>query len=262
MVDVSDAHNVSVYTPIEEFVHPDSGSVVEVVSTIHVGSPLYYYDLQRHLQLRAEEGFLIGQEAIKAPTIAELRQATAAELDKYELFKTVAKYSGKAALGVERSDSFTYQYELYTRLEEDPLIPNIINTDVSMIEIARNARYIDLTQSVLSAYGFWWKMERAFKKGPEAYDQAIYDVIVKNIKEDKAKQMDPPNKGDKLMVHDRNEAVLGGVDTLLDEDPATKIALVWGFGHRHGLVEGIEQRGYRPKRISFVTVAMNPTLFR
>lgn len=262
MVNALAIHPISVQTPIEEFTNPSSGSVIDVISTVHVGSPFYYDRLRDHLRLRAEEGFVVGEESIRETSEAEIAEAKARDKNKHKLLIIGANYAMQALISVENSPSFTSQYEFDARLAVDPLITERINMDVTDLDIARSSRYSDLARMVFSAYSLSKKLERAFEKGPEAYDQAIYDAIAKDFEASKVKQQAKPKRKDNGMLHNRNRAVLEHVDGVVTEDPEAKIALVWGYGHRRGLVDGIQQRGYRRTWVSSETVTLNPALLR
>jgi len=258
MANSQETSPIYIQTPIDELTHPDSQSVIDVVSTVHVGSPMYFYSLRNYLEQRAAEGFVIGAEAIRESSPDSVSEASIRDRLKYRLYMTGVRYSIRGIVRVEDSDSFTHQYELDEMLADDPLIPERVNTDVTELDVARNTRYVDLVRGIYSANSLYRKLEHAFKKGPADYDQAIYNEISRQFDARKTELQDRPKRSDRAMVHDRNQAVLEHIDKLLSKDAAAKIALVWGYGHRRGLVDGIEQRGYKLTRVASLTVAFRP----
>jgi len=259
MVDTPEIHNLAVSTPIEEFTKHDSGSVIDIASTLHVGSPFYFDRLHAYASQRASEGFVIFEEAIGEASEEEQRQANVRERLKYKLLMTGASYAMRAIIGVEDSDHFTHQGRLVNSMDDGLEPSQCINVDVTEMDIARAASFYGLLRGIHSSRKFFKKLERAYEEGPVAYDNAIYKALVEEFRSSKAKQEARPKKKDQAMVYNRNQVVLEHIDTLLAQDPAARIALLWGYGHRRGLTNGLQERGYRCTRVASLTVAFNPS---
>lgn len=263
MTKTSEPCPILVRTPIEEFSHRSSGSVVDLVSTIHVGSPSYFSQLGSHLARRVEEGFVILGEGIRAPSEEELLEVNLRD-DLKNRLRVMA--SGYGALAFDRvySDSvhFTDQGELLYGLDTGLGGQALVNADINQLDIARASSVFGLVQGLCYSYSFFRRLEAARREGLVAYDEAIYREIVKGFREGEKKTGPKIRSMDRAVLGERNRVVLGHLDGLLKQDEAAKAAIPWGYGHRDGLAEGLGERGYRCTRESYVTVAVAPASFR
>jgi pheromone shutdown protein TraB len=143
----------------------------------------------------------------------------------------------------------------------EPECPRIVNVDVTELDIARASSVYGLAQRIRSSRALFRKLETARKGGSLAYDEAIYREIADQFRESEAKQKTKPKAADRAVVDERNEIVLGHIDRMREQDEAAKAAVVWGYGHRRGLADGLEARGFRCTRMTSLTVAFNPSPF-
>ena len=254
-----EAYPLSVNTPIDEYTHRPSGSVVDLVSTLHVGSPSYFGMIADHLATRVSEGFIVYKEGIREPLPDELDQANTSTKLRHRLVLACSEYAGRAIVGVEDSLSFTNQLVLEEELRSEPECTKIVNVDVSELDIARASSIYGLAQRVRSSRAFFRRLEIARQGGPLAYDEAIYKEIVDQFRESEASQRANPKKVNQAVVDERNEVVLEHLDELCKQNESAKAAVVWGYGHRKGLAVGLEARGFRHTKTKSLMVGFNPS---
>lgn len=261
MANHSETYPLSIKTPIEEYTHGPSGSVVDLVSTCHVGSPVYFGRLVHHLETRASEGFVVLEEGIRETSSDELDQASIAAKLKHRLMLVGVEYAGRAVDGVENSARFTNQSDYMEDLGNQAEFLTTVNVDVTELDVARASSIYGLAQRVRSSRALSRRLEKARIGGPLAYEVAIYNEIADQFRESEAKQKVKSQKADLAVVDERNEAVLKHIDKLCEQNEVAKAAVLWGYGHRRGLADGLESRDFRCTKVTSIVVAYNPSPF-
>jgi hypothetical protein len=262
MINYMDTMGLSVQTPIDTFEHPGSGSIIDVVSTMHVGSVGYYNKLHDHLSQRLREGFFVVTEGIRESTSDEVAQlGPLGRLKHRAMARPSLNGVGLLELIYEES-RFDVQHGLEDLLAEGAPEGKMINADMSMAEVAQHENVFALFAGSLDRYVRLEKFRRQHRKDPGNFDRVVYEAVREQTKEAEARQ---PSQGKRLRrsvtVDRRNQGVIDAVDNLLEADPASCVALVWGYGHRPGLVAAIQDRGYKNTGHKFLTVAFKPPAF-
>lgn len=246
----------SVATPIDIFAHPDSNSLIDVVSTVHVGEPEYYVELASHLGNRINNNFNVFLEGISVePTPQDkpipirwiesqiLEAEIDSDLDLQLLFAKTGKFVTQSALA-----------SLLTNEENDwPDFAINVDTDTN-----ERAKYLGFSHSFKVLYRKHVALKRLVAKQEKADDdghQLMYDIIADHFKKSgkrKSKSIKDPN------IRERDKGVMEALDARLEDDQDAKIAILWGASHSVGIVRGLKERGYLRVNRKVVTVARNP----
>lgn len=239
-----------VATPIDSFANPATGSQIDVVSMIHVGAPSYYQNLGRYIVARQEEGFTVHYEAI---TESDKKTETVGPLERIKqriLFAERDHLDEAYALVMEHS-CYTVQDDTELFLEDGSE-----NHDMSATEIVSHMGLLTHIIEWSSTRKLRHKLEKAARRGPEEINEYIFGLIKNSV--DMAASGKAGNKRrDKVVVNMRNQAALGGIDSVLKENADARLVLVWGMGHFAGLQSGLIERGYDHSSRQETTVAVN-----
>lgn len=249
----------SVATPIDTFEHHQTESVVEVVSTIHVGRSSYYWQLGEHLKERMEGGYVLLLEGITEPDPEELSRL--GPLDRLKLKLLGAQADRTAELFDVILDHSDYMTQAGLMAYLDSEVPDFDdkskNVDMSIVEHASKSSIINLLRARHSQI-------RGHKKAGISRDQptdqnnvAVYNEIARQLNGSVEESATKQKGSNKVVITERNDRVLSKIDEAISEDAAVKLSVVWGVGHLAGLASGIEARGYRNTHRRFVTAAFN-----
>lgn len=234
-------------TPINTFEHPETGSIIDIVSLIHIGEERYYRQLGAHIMNRQDEGFIVQYERISfnpdAPTV-DPSMLTKLK-DKIDDKKTDA--SAGIDLTLERTTNWVSQDDAWLfRLE------GAQNIDLDHSDIVPKEKLIPKLYQLLSFTLVYRKVARMAKKDPAELEQFIFKKLKKVADADNAGKR---KRKSPLTIDARNEVALAGVDAALEADAAERIVLVWGLGHLAGLSAGLIDRGYEHIERQEVVVA-------
>jgi hypothetical protein len=227
-----------VSTPIDTFVHKETDSVIDLVSTVHVGLPNYYRKLGNYILARQDEGFVVHYEGItEAADDAPPKFAPIHHL-KFRLQKGYLNHVIDGYVLVESHSEYTLQ-------DNDMLFLPITseNNDMTDIEYAGKLGILTHLKAYYDARKLSRKLGKAADEGTEVINECVFNVIKKNV-DMSSKPKFQPKWDKKVTLDQRNEIALHAVDRTLEKDPASKLVLLWGIGHRAGLLAGLELRGY------------------
>lgn len=240
----------TVTTPIDTFEHPETGSVIDIVSMFHVGEPSYYHKLGSYIMGRQDEGFGVHYESI---TDNDAPNADSGFLDglKRKLFlaEADAQVDGMVILMLDSS---------YTTQSNDDLFRDegARNNDVTEEEIIANTSLFAQLAKFVHARKFRRELKRAARKGTESLDEHTFTKL-KKLEDTVKSGNERKSPGHHIIIDRRNEVALAGVDAELVENQDAKLVLVWGLGHLAGLSSGLIERGYTHADTQEVTVAFN-----
>jgi hypothetical protein len=237
-------------TPINKFEHPDSGSQIDIVSVVHVGTPDYYRKLGNYIMERQANGFTVHYETISSDE--EITQPTnPIESLKTRVQEARTDVSADNLILVEDHSNYT------TQCDSDMFnISDAKNYDIAEADYVRRSGLLKLTRNWISARRLNRKLERAADKGSDAMDELIFGLLKKDIDEIASGTLRNKRR-DRVTIHARNQIALEGIDTALSDNPSAKLLLVWGIGHLAGLKSGLTDRGYARTGHEEVDVAVN-----
>jgi hypothetical protein len=228
----------SASTPFDTFENPTTGSLIDIVSVVHVGLPSYYRAIGKHITSRQEEGFQVQHEGIGESEDFVPSGALAGVKNK--LFQLSTDACIDTFVAVELGSAYENQDNSKLYGEEDDGRLDITEADyiTGMSVLALAGRL----------FGSRW-MNRKVQKAaehtePEKLDELVFGIIHKNVEAFEGGGKRNRSFGHKLVIDRRNELALAGVDATLEKDAATKLVLVWGIGHLAGLGSGLIDRGY------------------
>ncbi|MCA9332340.1 hypothetical protein KDA00_00520 [Candidatus Saccharibacteria bacterium] len=244
----------SIETPIDTFEHLETGSVVDIVSVIHVGQPSYYRTLGSYIMARQDEGFEVQYEEISYNPDVPLRPGILTRIkDKIDDAKTDA--SVDIDLTVERVTSWTFQRnELLFRQE------GARNIDLDYSEMLPEESVLRKAYELLSFKVGQRKIARLARQDPNLLEEYLFRQMKKVADKHEAGQANSHRRKKRVTIGMRNERALEGVDASLESDPAAKLVLVWGRGHLEGLQSGLIERGYEHNGRQDVEAIFNATL--
>jgi hypothetical protein len=225
-----------VSTPINQFVHLETGSQIDIVSTVHVGQPSYYQALGSYIMARQDEGFAVHYESIAAVDKAE--PTNILERMKWRVHEAHIDASADSLVLAEVGSKYTIQDDemLFRRSGSE-------NHDITNADLVHQTTLAAALGGLMSAKKLRRKLEKASGKGPDILDEAVFSVLKEEV--DKFKAGRTRTKGrDKITIGLRNQVALEGVDAVLAENPAAQLVLIWGIGHLAGLKSGLFDRGY------------------
>ena len=242
-------------TPIDSFEHSATGSLIDIVSMVHVGLPRYYQNLGDYITSRQDDGFQVHHEGI-APS-DDFVPRNSVEKVKNKLFQLSTDASINGLVILEIGSEYTNQgndqlfYEAGSSGEHDVTEAEYITGLSVLTHAARLIGNRRLSRSIRKA---------SRSKTPAALDERIFGIVRSNIVayEDGDKRHRSP--GDKFVIQKRNEIALAGVDGALEVDDAAKLVLVWGLGHLAGLRSGLVDRGYEHVGRQEVEAAFSRTI--
>lgn len=224
-------------TPVDTFEHPDTGSVVDVVSMLHIGDSRYYKRVGEYVMARQSEGFVVQYEDISSVEHPEARSTPRqrakaklldmvldAQVDRNVLLMLHLGYEGQPNEGLFLKESSQRH-------------------DISMAEVVESTSFALGVAKFVAARRNLRRAKRKFKKGPRELERHFFSIV----KDETDKMVAGAQKrkwGDGLIIDRRNQVALGGVDGALAQDPSTHICLIWGWGHLSGLSAGLVERGY------------------
>ncbi len=245
-----------VSTPIDSFEHPETGSVIDVISLVHIGLPAYYRKLGGYIMTRQDEGFIVHGEGITEEGASTVTSSPLGYIRR-RLMEAHLDQSAENYALVEVHSGYTLQDNSKLFREKDSE-----NHDVSVAYITRHVGFLGHLKSVINAKRLTHKLEKNARKGPDHVDEFVFKAIKKEV----AKATSPKKRHtpySKVMLNARNQVALEGVDGALAGDPSAKLVLVWGIGHFTGLQSGLTERGYQHTNRQEVQAAFSgPTLQR
>ena len=225
-----------VTTPINQFAHLETGSQIDIVSTVHVGQPDYYRKLSSYIMARQDEGFAVHYESIADGDKAE--PSNTLEHMKWRVHEARIDASADSLVLAETGSKYTIQDDkkLFRRSGSE-------NHDITNADLVHQTTLAAALGKLMSARKLRRKLEKASAKGPDILDEAVFSVLKEEV--DKVKADRTRTKGrDKITIGLRNQVALEGVDAVLAENPAAQLVLIWGIGHLAGLKSGLFYRGY------------------
>lgn len=226
-----------VSTPIDSFAHPETGSQIDLVSVVHVGTPSYFKKLGSHIVGRQDEGFTVHYEATREDH-EFVESASLRERTKWHVKEALVDEFAEIYSSIASGSSYTIQNNssLFRNVNSE-------NHDLSESELVRQISLITLLTELRRARKNRHKFEKATSKGPEFMDETVFGVIKKSV--DTAKSGKAPNKRkNRVIIQARNQVALEGVDAAVTESPGARLVLVWGIGHLAGLRSGLLDKGY------------------
>ncbi|HEY4964359.1 MAG TPA: hypothetical protein VIH90_06745 [Candidatus Saccharimonadales bacterium] len=239
-----------VSTPIDTFEHPETGSQIDLVSVVHVGTPSYYRKLGSYIMGRQDDGFTVHYETI-ASSDETIEPTTPLEAIKQRVHEAKTDASADSYVSVIVHSGYTIQEN--SDLFHDA---NSENHDITEAEYVGQSGLLTLARGLIGERRLRRKLEKTADKGSEAMDEFVFGVIKQGV--DKATSDKQRNKRhDKVTIQVRNQVALEGVDTALVDDPAAKLVLIWGVGHLAGLQSGLIGRGYEHTSRQETEIAVN-----
>lgn len=240
-------------TPIDTFEHPTTGSLIDIVSTVHVGHPSYYKKLGDYIMGRQDEGFRVHYEGIA--TSPDFVPSGFLENMKDRLHQARADASADTQVEVEWSSAYTMQDD---RIFYEAGSSNVDVTEADYIRGLGVGAHINLLYQSRRKRRSIQKAVQ--KKSPEGFEEYIFKMIRANVEPRKDDSERRRQLGDKVIIGVRNEVALSGVDEALEVDSATKLVLIWGIGHLAGLRAGLIRRGYEQSDRQEVEAAVSLTI--
>lgn len=246
----------SVRTPIDTFENPTTGSLIDIVSTVHVGLPSYYRSLGRRIVSRQDEGYSVHYETISSSD--DCTPTGLIEKMKFRLHDATSDASADSLIAVELSSTYTLQDddELF-RTEE------ATNYDITGAEYTRAVGLgLHAMRLVRSRARRSSLQKIAKEKKTEDLDEHVFTLIRKDVAQHKNGSKRRREWGDSITIDRRNDIALQGVDNVLETDSESKLVVVWGLGHLAGLSAGLVSRGYEHTGRKEVEAAYSHTIFQ
>ena len=240
-----------VSTPIDTFEHPETGSQIDLVSVVHVGTPSYYRKLGSYIMGRQDNGFTVHYETIASKNDETTDPATSLGAIKQRV------YEAKIDAGADNFVSVML-HSGYTVQENSDLFrdANSENHDIDEAEYVRQSDLLTLTRGLIGERRLRRKLEKTAERGAVAMDELIFGVIKHDV--DNAMSGKQRNKRrDKVTIQVRNQVALEGVDSALVDNPEARLVLIWGVGHLVGLQSGLLDRGYEHTGRQETDIAVN-----
>ncbi|MEO8862957.1 MAG: hypothetical protein ABI354_01400 [Candidatus Saccharimonadales bacterium] len=244
-----------VSAPIRTYEHPNTGSVIDIVPTIHVGEPSYYARLGDYVRARQDKGFIVQYESIAESEEPEYPLSLAGRF-KHKLL--IATMDASYDASVIATDASRYVAQPNDRLFREE---GSTNVDVDESYTAANMGVLAQLDDLYSTTRFRRKLSKASRtKDVEQLNEFIFSVIKKGVETSLGtrRRLHPPSH--KFIIDKRNEVALTGVDNTLETDPSAKIVLIWGLGHLAGLAAGLKRRDYEHVDSKDITVTFSPTI--
>jgi len=243
-----------VTTPIDTFENPATGSLIDIVSTIHVADPSYYQELGQYIMSRQDEGFKVHRETIDSSP---------------DFITTGLREKMKAKLQDARVDAsvdwlLTVQGRTPYRLQQNKwLVRDEVDDqhDVTEAECIRNISLGAQLSKYMLAWAGRQNIQRAAeRKNPRDFEEYIFALLRKAVAPYESGARGPRRWGDAMIIDERNRIALSGVDKEIEEDGRTNLVLVWGMGHLAGLSAGLTARGYEHMGRRDVVAASSMTI--
>lgn len=228
--------------PIRTYLHPDTGSRITYVSTIHAAQPAHYTALAKIIEAVETKGGTIYYERVTHPGPEELAAAPehlrwGAEAIKKKLdFGT--KYAADAGLvlqkhelpqreGWQNHDLTTLQAaEIYGDEELRRQDDQRQQTEYFLSNMTADLRSAMMLQTLAASVKFI------------TGEASIEEVLPKAERE---------------MAAAREAIVLTALDQQLTDTPGHSFALVWGAGHLPSYADALTERGYKEEGEHWIT---------
>lgn len=223
-------------TPIDSFINLETGSQVELVSLVHVGTPQYYQQLGRYIMGKQDEGFTVQYEEVASEAIPD----KSGRLDRVKMRIQRARMDQVANgyVAIELGSGYTAQdYDQLFRTEGSE------RRDITDLDAIQKSSLLTLALVYAEARLSARKLKEVARKSPDKMDDKVFDIIKSNVDGVSKKKL-LPRPGNKVTIKMRNQAALEGVDDALVNDQAARLVLIWGLGHLAGLEAGLLERGY------------------
>ncbi len=245
----------SASTPIDTFENTATGSLIDVVSMVHVGLPSYYRRLGGYITSRQEEGFQVQYEGIGES--GDFVPHGVLEKAKYKLYQLKTDVTLDALVMLEIGSGYTNQ-------DNDELFGEEVDRsrhDITEADQITGMSVLAHTGALLASRKMSRKLLKIAKRGePEKLDEHIFGIIHRELESFNDGSKRPRSWGYKLLIGKRNEVALSGVDEALEADASAKLVLVWGLGHLAGLSSGLVDRGYEQTARQEVEAAFSRTI--
>lgn len=239
-----------VSTPIDAFEHPETGSQIDLVSVVHVGTPSYYRKLGSYIMGRQDNGFTVHYE-----TIASNDETTDPATPLGAIKQRV--YEAKIDAGADNFVSVML-HSGYTAQENSDLFrdANSEKHDIDEAEYIRQLGLLTLTRGLIGERRLRRKLEKTAERGAVAMDELIFGVIKHDV-ENAMSGKQRNKRRDKVTIQVRNQVALESVDSALVDNPEARLVLIWGVGHLAGLQSGLLDRGYEHTERQEIDIAVN-----
>jgi len=228
-----------VETPIDTFEHPETDSVIDIVSLVHVGQPSYYRELGEYIMGRQDEGFAVHYESVAVGGEEATEPRGALIRAKNWLLEEFYEAEADAFVTVELNSSYTIQANGVLFRPEGSY-----NYDVDDAFVTEHASLFKFILEFGKARVVRKRLASAAKQGSGAVDEYVFNKLKDGVSESVGPKAERHAKRDKVIVGARNEVALAGVDHALEADTDAKLVLVWGVGHLAGLSAGLVARSY------------------
>ncbi len=245
----------NVTTPIDTFERPETGSIIDIVSVIHVGQPSYYGILGKYIMGRQDEGFEVQYEQISYNSDTPLKSGILTKIkDKIDDAKTDATVD--IDLAVDRATGWIHQRDdLLFRPE------GARNIDMDYSEVLTHENLMYKIYELISFKVGQRKVARLVRQDPQLLEEFLFGEMKKTVVRHETGQINSRRRNKKVTIGMRNERALEGVDESLDLNPSAKLVLIWGRGHLEGLQAGLTDRGYEhAERKEVEAIFSMPTL--
>jgi hypothetical protein len=224
-----------VETVVRVFEEPDSGRLLHLVATMHIGAPAYYEALSALLADLDSAGTAVHYERIRRADDADV---TDVEYDQLERVES-SGYPG----GLE---AFVGVLGLELQGERLALPAAARNVDVSDVELLR---------------GLGWERYRRLVARPDItideraapLARPVFRFLLRHGRKlDRLQSASARHRAvNRFMLGERNRVALTeALRVLPDQD----VALVWGAAHLPGMARLLRRRGFRPRAERWLTV--------
>lgn len=240
----------TVTTPIDTFEHPETGSQIDLVSVVHVGTPSYYRKLGSYIMARQDDGFTVHYETI-ASSDEVIKPTSLLEAIKRRIYEAKTDAGADSYVFVMMNSGFTIQNNSNLFIHT-----NSENHDITEEDYVGRTSLLTLARGLIGERRLRRKLEMTADKGSEVMDELIFSVIKQGV--DKVTSGKQRIKWhDRVTIQLRNQVALEGVDAALVDNPAARLVLIWGVDHLAGLRSGLTTRGYEHTGHQETEIAVN-----
>lgn len=221
-----------IQTPIYEFAHPFTDSVVSVVGMIHIGTPKYYEAVTNYIDDAERLGSVVHYEFIRDDG-SVLDEAIGIDRELEDRFVKAMGIMGEFGRTLLGGAFQAEELEYPAHWQNNDMTRQSFMEALGLEGVQRIADRLERMTELRERFGD----ERVAKLMRVSFKLLPLLMPLEELFGDSHERT--------VIVDQRNQIALNGVRTAIQTDPAQRITLLWGSGHAPGLKRGLLNFGYR-----------------